>query len=125
MKSLPKHEVTLARLSEAEQRVDALMTRIARSRAEGRPTELYEQLLCTLQNSLAAMQAHVRRTNKTLLCYRCYLKNGDRIQGVRMFDASDDADVLIRAGGFLRTHPEYPEIEIWCGKRLVALLARS
>ncbi len=117
--------MTLARLSEAEQRVDALITRIARSQAEGSPTELYEQLLRTLQNSLTLMRAHVRRSTGSLVCYRCYLMNGERIQGVRMFDASDDADVLIRAGGFLRTHPEHQEIEIGYGPRLVALLARS
>jgi hypothetical protein len=118
-------ETDMARLGEAQQRVDALKARIEQLKAQGSPTELYEQLMRTVESRLHLMQAHLRRSTKSPIAYRCYLMNGERIQGVRIFEAPDDAEVLIRAGGLLRTHPEHQAMEIWAGKRLVALLSRN
>lgn len=124
MEPLSDLEKANVRLIGAKQRIGLLADRIVRMKAAGQSTELYEQLLDTLQKSLVLMQAHVNGLAKSLLCYRCYLLSGGRIQGVRMFEASGDADVLIHAGGFLKMHPEHQEIEIWLGKRKVARLTK-
>lgn len=125
MEPLSEQEMSTLRLAEAQERVTALSDRIERLKAEGSSTVLYEQLLRTLQSSLHLMQAHVRRLANVSISYRCYLMRGERIHGVQIIGAPDDAEVLIKAGALLKEHPEHPTIEVWEGKRLVARLARS
>lgn len=51
--------------------------------------------------------------------YRCYLMSSDQIQGVRIFECADDAEVILKAAALLESHPEHQNIEIWDGKRMV------
>jgi hypothetical protein len=57
--------------------------------------------------------------------YRCLITSGSSIQGVRTFECDSDADVILRASGFMKAHPEHPAIEIWEAKRFVARLNRN
>jgi hypothetical protein len=109
----------------AQARVTVIQHQIERLKAIGGPTELHEQLLLTVEESVHLMQAHVRRSTPDPIAYRCYLMSGESIRAVRIFDAADDAEVLIRAGRFLKQHPEHVGMEVWCGKRLVTRLGRG
>ena len=125
MEPLSDLEQALARLREAQERAALMKNRIEGWRAKGIATDLYEQILRELNASMELMQARVRRLSGHFTTYRCYLMSGEHIQGVKVWDAPDDAEVLIKVGQLLKDHPEHSSIEVWEGKRLVAHLSRS
>jgi hypothetical protein len=69
-----------------------------------------------------------RRTGSlwtSMTVFRCYFMSGETIQAVRIFASSSDYEILLKAKGILHAHPEYPAVEIWDGKRLVAKLTKD
>jgi hypothetical protein len=57
--------------------------------------------------------------------YRCLFTSGSAIQGMRTFECKSDIDVILRASGFMKAHPEHPAVEIWETQRFVARLTRN
>jgi hypothetical protein len=57
--------------------------------------------------------------------YRCYFMSGGTIQAVRIFACASDHEIILKMKGILHAHPEYPAVEIWDGKRLVAKLTKD
>mgnify|MGYP003575509975 CR=1 FL=1 len=57
--------------------------------------------------------------------YRCYFISGGTIQAVRILACASDYEIILKVKGILHAHPEYPTVEIWNGKRLVAKLTKD
>jgi hypothetical protein len=56
--------------------------------------------------------------------YRCYFLNGERIAAVEAITCDDDAAALLEADKILAAS-HHRSIEIWTGKRRVAILSRE
>ena len=117
-------ERAILRVKEAEERVAGQRSRIAQLKERARPIEMSERLLQTLETNLGLMRAHLDRLRAPPKGYRCYLMTGEAIRGVQMFECPDDAEVIIKAATLLQSKPEFQNIEVWEGKRLVGRIPR-
>jgi uncharacterized small protein (DUF1192 family) len=121
---LTEIEKQVLRIAEAEARVARLKGRIDRLKAGGRPTEVYDALLATLQDNLALMQERLARLSAPV-SYRCYLMVGERIHSVRVLQCVDDAEVVAQAAALLEELPGHFGIEIWQERRMVARVPKK
>jgi hypothetical protein len=117
-------EKAILRVREAEELVAQQRERVAQFKKQGQASEASETLLRTLEESLRLTRAHLRRLTTPVIGYRCYLMSGERIHGVQMFECRDDAEVILKASDLLESRPEFQNIEIWEGARLVARVPR-
>ena len=51
--------------------------------------------------------------------------SGETIQGVQIFECTDDAAVIVKATALLNAKPEHQTIEVWDGKRMVRRIPRG
>jgi hypothetical protein len=51
--------------------------------------------------------------------------SGEHIRAVQTIEGTNDAEVILKAVALLDTHPEHQIVEIWDGKRMVALVPRK
>lgn len=58
--------------------------------------------------------------------YHCYVLNKDgRISSRHDIETESDADALLKAQTVATLSEDFPEIEIWCGTRIVGRLPRE
>jgi hypothetical protein len=57
--------------------------------------------------------------------YRCHYLHGDRVQGVKIFECPNDAEMIVQANELLDLDTECNSVEVWAGARLVARLPRG
>lgn len=118
-------ELAMLRVAKAEQNVAEQRARVARMRAEGKPSEQTEQLLVNLSNALELSKARLAELTGEAQVYRCYLMRGDHIDAVRVLECATDAEVFVRAAELLDAMREYQALEIWNGKRLVGRIPKA
>src|SRR5215470_8795529 len=122
--SLTEVEKQILRIAQSEERIARLKNRVERLKAGNRPAHAYEALLKTMQEGLALMKERLARLTAPVT-YRCYLMTGEHIQGVRILQCIDDAEVVTRAAELLDASPEHSGVEVWQGKRLVERIPGS
>lgn len=111
-------------VSVAEGRILRLRNRIARLKDGQRPTETYESLLQTLDESLELRKQRLARHKSDLVGYRCYLMAGEHIAAVEVLRCPDDAEAMVRASDLLDAKPEFGSAEVWDRSRLVGRVVR-
>ena len=89
-----------------------LRNRIARLKSGERLTEVYENLLQSMEESLELRKQRLERRRSDLPGYRCYLMNGGHIVAVEVIRCPDDAEAKVRAADLLDAKPEHEDVEI-------------
>jgi hypothetical protein len=112
------------RVRQVEEDVAAQRERVARLKADGKPSQAAEELLSNLVNSLELARARLARLTGTATVYLCFLMKDDDIGEVRMLECANDADALAKATALLQVKSEYQAVEIWTGKRSLGLIPR-
>lgn len=107
-------------------RVEAAVARqrdiVARLKAERLSTEIAENLLGTLIESLEWAREHLGLITGAM--YRCQLMSGDRIEDVDFCECAHDTAAILKFTILLDSEPTGLGAEIWHGTRLVARIPK-